>query len=152
MKEVLTVKPEAVEIVPGSHDVVSHKKAVFYERLMPLIKFNSITQRNELWIELSGRTRPEDFKSPVLWERIKTEQKKLHDYDSLPIFPARQFEISDKVAKWHIVDNLSYKEIKEKAKIELKYKFPSVRSVGTMIQRYKKYIGLSTTFRQKGRT
>lgn len=148
VKQVLTLKPEAIQIIPGLRDFGEKH----YERLYPLIRYNPVTERNELLIEITGRTNQEDFKSPRLWEKIREAQKKLHDYDSLPNFPAELFDISDKVAKWHIKDGLSYKEIKEKAKKELKYSFKTVNNVGTMIQRYKKYIGISTRQKRRKRT
>ncbi len=108
------------------------------------IQYNDGTGRNELWIRIWSETTQEDLKSKTLWSDIQSLKKKLHDYQTIKKQTPRYLHIHKQLFDWHFLNGLTYKQIRERALIELKYRIKSNEDLGKILGRYKKRIGTRT--------
>lgn len=108
------------------------------------IKYNEGTGRNELWVRIWSETTQEDLKSKMLWNDIQSLKKKLHDYQTIKKQVPKYLHIHKQLFDWHFADGLTYKQIREKALTELKYRIKSNEDLGKILGRYKKRVGTRT--------
>jgi len=110
----------------------------------PRLTYDPNSRRHRLFIEAYGDTKAEDFTEGFFISEFYRHQRRLYDYGTIKQLGAKNLEIYGKMYDWHFRGRKTYKEVRELAKKEFGFNTKSDENVGTLLNRYKKLLGLYT--------
>jgi len=133
------------------HDEIDYSDILYGRTVESGIQESPLTGRKEIILTLDADTKQKDLKSQELWGRIKELQKELPGYGILGQRIIKNLDKLKIIHDWKHKEGLTYKEINKKLPDIGLAELGDYQSIGTLITRYKGYVGIAIKTRKGGK-